>query len=1188
MDRRTGDGARTSRAATLRWALLAALLVFASAWGGIAFTRSSERIATIWIANAILLAMLLKTPTRLWPALVLGGGAGNLAANLVTADAPPIAAGLALCNLLEVLLVAVPLRRWLKADLDLSRLEHLTVFVLLAGLVTPAVAGGCAALILEFAKAAPAAAVLAIWYPADALGFLVVTPLALMLRIEDVRHLARSEQRLEIVLWFAALLTVTGFVFLQSRYPLLFLPMATLGLIAARLGSGATALGIGLVAVTAMVATVRGQGPMMLVPGDFASRVLVLQVFVAATVLSKLPLTALLSTRTRLEREVSQVNARLTLAETIAGIGNWRYLPATGEIIWSAGVFHIHGLDPATHVPTLETVVAAYHPDDRDEVARWLRGRDAQQGEHTLALRLVRGDGALRHVSWRGLRERGPDGEVTALFGTITDVTELREAERAARDSEARYRLLADNSTDMITHMDLAGRRLFVSPGARDLLGHEPSELVGTSPLEMIHPDDADGLRRVLGELSGGDIGRAVTVNRLRHADGRWIWVEASLRLLRGEDGRPSGFVASIRNIMDRKRADEARQDSEARYRLLADNTSDLIVLGHADGRRSYISPAVETMLGYGLEEARGIGMRDWIHPEDIATVFATTQGLSAARPAAVATFRLRHKAGHHIWAEAAFRRVEDGSGSTVVSAIRDVTERVEQAERLRQAMVAAESGARIKAEFLANMSHELRTPLTGMLGVHDLIQSDPALSPRQRHFVELAQESGRALLTIVNDILDFSKIEAGQMAIERVPFSFREMAESCRRLGTEAIKLDGVALTTEIDPEVPDLLLGDPTRLRQVLLNLVTNAIKFTGEGTVRIRARYADGHLLMAVSDTGIGIPADALPHLFERFSQADGSTARRFGGTGLGLSISKRLIELMGGSIGVESVPGEGSTFRFRVPLASAERDRRAGPRPAGLAACPVHGRRILVAEDNAINREIILTVLSQKGHRVTLAEDGEAALRAFRRESFDVVLMDVQMPAMDGLAATAAIRAWEREESRDATPIVALTANALAEEVSRCRAAGMDAHVAKPIDWTTLFGTIERLCPSPPEAAAEGPARETAEPPVLDGDALAELVSLLGPNKIAAMLVSFRRDIERRLALLGAAEATEEDLSAHAHAVTSLAGQLGFMELSAVCAGMQAPAGGGLDRIATLRSAADRALDAAAASPYATAA
>lgn len=541
-----------------------------------------------------------------------------------------------------------------------------------------------------------------------------------------------------------------------------------------------------------------------------------------------------------------------------------------------------------------------------------------------------------------------------------------------------------------------------------------------------------------------------------------------------GSDRRPAEAPpASVRaDLMERRPANERVRESEARYRLLANYTSDLIVLDDVSGRHLYISPAVTSMLGYTVDEANRMGLRTLVHREDIANLSAILHALGLGQPTGSVIYRMRHRSGHDLWVEAAFRRIEEQGEIQVIQAIRDVTQRQRQEADLHSARIAAEAAVRAKAEFLATMSHELRTPLAGILGVHDLLQGDASLNRNQARLVGLAQEAGRSLLTIVNDILDVSKIEAGRLVIESLPFSLAGLIEGCRELSVEIAQGREIRVATQIGPDVPDWVLGDPTRLRQVILNLTANAIKFTPQGSVTMRVAWRAASnggprrrpaLRIELMDTGIGIPEDVLPHLFERFAQADGSISRRYGGTGLGLTICKRLVHLMGGEIGALSRVGEGSTFWFEVPLRLAEAENDVEHSRLATLSRPSPQRwRILLAEDNSINQEIIGTVLRHKGHTVTVVDDGEqAATAAFGHERPDLILMDVQMPGLDGLAATRVIRARERQEGHSPTPIIALTANAMPEEMERCRAAGMDAHVAKPIEWPMLFETVERL-------------------------------------------------------------------------------------------------------------------------------
>ena len=891
------------------------------------------------------------------------------------------------------------------------------------------------------------------------------------------------------------------------------------------------------------------------------------------------------------EARASEANRSLRLAAQIAHVGHWRVDLPSNRLAWSDEVFRIYGL-PDTQTPSVADAIAGYHPDDRAMVARYVDEAVHHGRAFDFSARVVQPDESVRDVVCRGLCESGSDGTIIALFGTFMDVTELRSAERALGKSEALYRLLADNSSDMITRMDLTGRRLFVSSASQELLGYGPEELVGTSPQGMIHPDDAVGLGNVLANLAAGRQEQAINVNRLRHRDGSWVWVEASLRLLRDREGVAAGMIASIRNVTDRKQAEQSLRESEHRFRLLAENTSELIMLGHDDGRRSYVSPAAQRLLGFSSGELAAMRLRDYVHPDDLGRLYETTARLGKDVPEVVCVYRALNRHTGWISVEGTFRRIPDAQDDepSIVATFRDVTERELQAELLEQAAVAAEAGARIQAEFLANMSHELRTPLTGMLGVHDLLRSDPSVSDRQRHLIGLAHDSGRSLLAIVNDILDFSKIEAGQLALEALPFSLRNLLDGCRQLARETIKGNPVVLEVVIPDAVPDWFVGDTTRLRQVLLNLLTNAAKFTSEGRITVTASYdANGKgLHIDVADTGIGIPADKLPLLFARFSQADASTSRRYGGTGLGLAICKRLVELMGGDIGVVSEPKRGSAFWFSVPLPSAEGASEAATVTTLLSLPSGRGYRLLVAEDNAVNQQILQGVLEQQGHSLMLVGDGDMALKA--RQSggpFDMILMDVQMPGLDGIDATRAIRVWEREAGHNPIPIIALTANTLPEEVIRCREAGMDAHVAKPIDWGALSSTMDRLQVGREDQELHAGSRALPDALVLDFALLEELAGMLGSKAMSRLMASFVAEIRKRVVAMDKAPAAE--VVRHAHVLVALAGQLGFTELSVFCAGLEqtAQAGEALGDIGALPVIVERALRAAAATPYARA-
>jgi signal transduction histidine kinase/HPt (histidine-containing phosphotransfer) domain-containing protein len=466
-------------------------------------------------------------------------------------------------------------------------------------------------------------------------------------------------------------------------------------------------------------------------------------------------------------------------------------------------------------------------------------------------------------------------------------------------------------------------------------------------------------------------------------------------------------------------------------------------------------------------------------------------------------------------------------NGLLVRRAIRYARQRKQMEEELKKADAA-------KRQFLANISHELRTPMNSILGMVELVLGE-ALSPRARDCLQTAKESADTLLELLDELLDFSRIEAGALELESVPFSPAKTVEKVIKTLRMRAGEKGLDLSCEVADDVPERAVGDPLRLRQVLLNLVANAIKFTRRGKIAVRAAVesqdaAETCLRFSVSDTGIGISSEDQQRIFAPFTQADASPTRRHGGSGLGLAIASSLVNMLGGRIWVESRPGQGSTFYFTVRLAAASTASPASTQPldAGLAepealrpagpgaSAAVRPLRVLLAEDTPANQKLVVYVLTDRGHEVEVALNGQEALELARGKPFDVILMDVQMPVMDGFQCTAAIRAWERG-SGHRMPIVAMTAHAMKGDAERCMAAGMDAYVSKPIQAGRLIDLVESVAgrSGPPQTVEGSPAIRAREPsgirPAVDGEAIFQreeaLASLAGQDALFRQMVDF---------------------------------------------------------------------------------
>lgn len=644
------------------------------------------------------------------------------------------------------------------------------------------------------------------------------------------------------------------------------------------------------------------------------------------------------------------------------------------------------------------------------------------------------------------------------------------------RQKEEHYRTLVETLQEGIAQSDKEERFIFANPAAHEIFGLPPGQLIGRNLRDFLDEENLailyqENTRRLAGETTRYEL-------RIRRPDGesRHLLVTGSPRF--NARGEFIGTFGVLHDITERKRIEEALQREASKLAAMIAGMEEGVVFIDREERVVEVNEYFLKLFGLSREEL--LGRVFWETEagkplEEFRHVFAS----SSARKEGGLVVIQKNIAGLKtvVRVNPIYRQgLYEGSVVNII----DVTELVLAKEQ-------AQAASRAKSDFLANMSHEIRTPLNAIVGISDLIL-ETELNPEQKEYVEIIQESSRSLLAIVNDILDFSKIEAGRVELDCLDFDLAATVGGVGEILSGRAQQKGLRFACRVDPEVPTRLWGDPQRLRQVLLNLGDNAVKFTERGSVDIRVglESREGELVVirfSVTDTGIGVPPENQAVIFEDFSQADSSVTRRFGGTGLGLSISRRLVELMGGEIGLESPiwpEGHGgSCFWFKIPFrmtAVRAKLEPVGPRWDGRAtpsmwpplqeekpSPPKTGPRrrkirILLVEDNRINQKVTTAILEKAGYSVTVAENGKRALETLTRIPVDLVLMDVQMPEMDGLKATELIR--QNSGRSNALPIIALTANAVKEEKERCLKAGMNDYVFKPIQARELIAKIEK--------------------------------------------------------------------------------------------------------------------------------
>lgn len=692
----------------------------------------------------------------------------------------------------------------------------------------------------------------------------------------------------------------------------------------------------------------------------------------------------------------------------------------------------------------------------------------------------------------RAALENSPWG--TVLIGTLQDLTPHKRAEVALARERDFIRVVFDSSNALIVVLDLKGRLIRWNRSCEAITGYHESDLREKSIMQLIEEEhEAAEVQRMVA-LAPSGLAPVSGLNRIRTRDGRVLHISWSASMLRSDLGVPEFLVVTGADITKQVVAERQHHQITLEFQAVWESAGDAMIFVDGMGLIVAANPSFCSLSGLQREQLEGLlfagALSEWPGQEEAELErFRQSFAARTIEPTVVRQYRLHD--GQSLWLEITNSYLErPGQPPLLLMVLRDITSRVRTEQELRatneflatttmwarEMAASAELASAAKSEFLANVSHEIRTPMNGVLGMTELALLTE-LNAEQREYLQLVRLSAESLLSLLDDLLDLSKAEAGRMQLQPALFALRQHLEHTMRPLCHRGAARGLEVTWRAEQDVPDHVIGDAGRLRQILINLVGNAIKFTDSGfvTMEVRLRRHIGGLCaltFIVRDSGVGMPVERLAEVFDPFTQIDSSSTRTRGGTGLGLSISNKLVELMGGRLYVSSGEGIGSTFGFTIELPVAGDGEFDSPRqePKAQAAPRTRALKILVAEDNVINQRLVLRMLERSGHSAKLVETGRAAVDASGRESFDLVLMDVQMPDLDGIQATIEIRKREAVEGGH-LPIVALTAHAMPGDQAKCLAAGMDAYLSKPLRLDSLMAVMESTVtavPNPSEA------------------------------------------------------------------------------------------------------------------------
>ena len=763
---------------------------------------------------------------------------------------------------------------------------------------------------------------------------------------------------------------------------------------------------------------------------------------------------------------------RLNKSQEIAHLGSWELDIETNRLIWSDEVYRIFGLQPQEFATTYEAFLQVVHPEDKDAVNRAYsdslqHGASSYNIEHRIVRRQT---GEIRIVHERCEHIKDTSGRIIRSVGMVQDITSSKQMGEQLHTSSAMLQSVIDTIPHYLCWKDINSVFLGCNANYARLVGLEsPEAIVGKADWDMPWTKEQTEFflscdRRIM----DSDTPEYHILELAIDASGQECWLDTNKTPLHDADGRVNGILVAFEDITDRKNAQDELQASENRFNLFMRYLPAAVFIKDETDRVLFANAYLSDMFGWS--DPVGKVTQDLFPPETAQKMHAGDRRATAAGYVRIEIELPDRNGQPRMFATHKFV-IPVPTGKSLLGCIGvDITEQKANEKTLLKAKEAAEAANKAKSEFLANMSHEIRTPLNGIVGMLQIVQmSGP--TPDQAEYLTMAQVSSQRLSQLLSDILDISRLEAGKIIIVEKEFSPAAMCKGVKDIFLAVSREKNLPLRTTLEPSVPKTLVGDELRITQILTNLVGNAFKYTDHGEVTVTLTTLPGEmtnkcrLLMTVSDTGIGIPEDKLTDIFEPFTQADGSYTRKYQGAGLGLSIVHRLTQIMNGNISVESEVGKGTTFHCWVECGLSHSVKSVKSKHIESTKIKVVTGiiklNILLAEDDAVNLISTKRLMENEGHTVLAVTDGQSALQALVSNDFDLILMDIQMPVMDGVEATRAIRSSTMLGAKAHIPIIAVTAFAMGGDKEKFMAAGMDGYIAKPVDMVEFQQIIDRV-------------------------------------------------------------------------------------------------------------------------------